>query len=349
METIKAQTDFDPTLFGEGSTIAAAISDLVEKIGARVRSIDTSSSFEALDLLIGSLHGRAVWIPNEDRWNTWMDLDGGVQILPSDAHRSWPTLCGEVVDIAFMSPEARAGLRGADLRGAIIIGAMTSRGLDYLGADLRGADLRGAVFEGGLTPTLRLDGADLRCADLVGPASSLVPSSALLAQVAPGAKLAGARREICKILQLHAGRVPVTYKGTPNGGHLEWQSGIVEEGGFRAPVGSRPYPDDDCACFGSRFARWAGIEMGENQGSWRKSQLQGLATPAQLAALVEGQRTFERLASERAVQIPRSGQFRQSSFMGMRQILKFVCSSIGGTLERLGCEPGPVNEDLDFE
>jgi hypothetical protein len=315
METIKARTDFDPTLFGEGSTIAAAISDLVGKIEARVRALDTSSSFEALDLLIGNLHGRGVWIPNEDRWNTWMDLDGGVQILPSGAYRSSAPLCGEIVDLAFMSREARA-------------------------------DLRGAVFEGGLTPTLRLDGADLRCADLVGPASSLVPSSALLAQVAPGAKLAGARREICKILQPHAGRALVTYKGTPNGGYLEWESGIVE-GSFR--VGSRPYPDDDCACFGSRFARWAGVEMGENRGTWRNSRLQGMATPAQLAALVEGQRTFERLASERAVQIPRSGQFRQGPFMGMRQILKFVCSSIGGTLERLGCEPGPVNEDLDFE
>ena len=142
METIKARTDFDSTLFGEGSTISAAISDLAEKIEARVRAIDTSSSFEALDLLIENLHGRGVW---------------------------------------------------------------------------------------------------------------------------------------------------------------------------------------------------------------RRSRLQGMATPAQLAALVEGQRTFERLASERAVQIPRSGQFRQGPFMGMRQILKLVCSSIGGTLERLGCEPGPVNEDLDFE
>jgi hypothetical protein len=268
--------------------------------------------------------------------------------LPSGAYRSSAPLCGEIVDLAFMSREARADLRGADLRGAIILGVSTSisRGPDYLGADFSGADLRGAVFEGGLTPTLRLDGADLRCADLVGPASSLVPSSALLAQVAPGAKLAGARREICKILQPHAGRALVTYKGTPNGGYLEWESGIVE-GSFR--VGSRPYPDDDCACFGSRFARWAGVEMGENRGTWRNSRLQGMATPAQLAALVEGQRTFERLASERAVQIPRSGQFRQGPFMGMRQILKFVCSSIGGTLERLGCEPGPVNEDLDFE
>lgn len=350
METIKARTDFDPNLLGEGDTIAAAISDLVEKIEARVRAIDTSASFEALDLLIENLHGRGVWIPNEDRWNTWMDLDGGVQILPSGAYRSSAPLCGEIVDLAFMSREARADLRGADLRGAIILGVSTSisRGPDYLGADFSGADLRGAVFEGGLTPTLRLDGADLRCADLVGPASSLVPSSALLAQVAPGAKLAGARREIVNILQPHAGQVLVTYKGTPNGGHLEWQSGIVEEGGFRAPVGSRSYPDDDCVCYGARFARWAGIEVGENQGGWRKSRLQGMATPAQLAALVEGQRTFERLASERAVQIPRSGQFRQGPFMGMRQILKFVCSSIGGTLERLGCGPGPVN-DLDFE
>ena len=349
METIKARTDFDSTLFGEGSTISAAISDLAEKIEARVRAIDTSSSFEALDLLIENLHGRGVWIPNEDRWNTWMDLDGKVQVLPTGAHRSSAPLCGEVVDLAFMGPETRAGLRGADLRGAIIIGAMiSSRGPDYLGTDLSGADLRGAVFEGGLTPTLRLDGADLRCADLVGPASSLVPSSALLAQVAPGAKLAGARREIVNIMKPHAGQVMVTYEGTPNGGYLKWEPGIVE-GGFRAPVGSRPYPDDDCACFGTRFARWAGIEMGENRGTWRRSRLQGPATPAQLAALVEGQRTFERLASERAVQIPRSGQFRQGPFMGMRQILKLVCSSIGGTLERLGCEPGPVNEDLDFE
>lgn len=347
METIiKARTDADPTLVGEGSTIPEAIVSLTSKLEARAQA---SLSLDALDRLIESFHGRGVWIGGSDgRWSIWMDLDGGVKILPLGTRTSSAPLSGEVVDLAFMKPEARAALRGADLRGAIVLGAMTPDGVDYLGADLSGADLRGAVFEGGLTPTLRLDGADLRCADLVGPASSLVPSSALLAQVAPGAKLDFSRREIAKILIPYAGQILVTYKGTPNGGSLSWEGSVVE-GGFRAPVGSRPHPDDDCVCFGSRFARWAGIEMGENRGGWRNSRLQGLATPAQLVALVEGQRTFERLTSERAIQIPRSGQFRQCSVLSMRQILKFVCSSIGGTLERLGCEPGPVNGDLDFE
>jgi uncharacterized protein YjbI with pentapeptide repeats len=232
-----------------------------------------------------------------------------------------------------------ANLRGANLSSTTLRDADLT-GADLTGADLRGADLRGAVFQGGLTPTLRLDGADLRCADL-GEVSA-----ELLERVAPGAKLDGARTQLVRPTATCL--VKVSYRGSPNGGRITWMGDQIKGPRPSAKVGARPFPDDDCTSFGSRYARWAGIVLGSPRPLGLGETRVGYATPAKIAALVEGQLTFERLACHLALRVPGSGGFRSAPRFSMSDVLRFVSDSIIETMERLGEKPGPVDEDRDF-
>ena len=283
---------------------------------------------------------RQAWVTAYDRLVAAVDFDGNVNIFSGTERPVERSVCRQVFDLASMPAIQRGALASShpNFRGAIFRGASAVNGPDFI--DLRGADLRGAVFQGGLTPALRLDGADLRCADL-GEVSA-----ELLERVAPGAKLDGARTQLVR--PTATCRVKVSYRGSPNGGRITWNGNWISGSRPVAKVGARPFPDDDCTSFGSRYARWAGIVLGSPRPLGLGEARVGYATPAKIAALVEGQLTFERLACHLALRVPGSGGFRSAPRFSMSDVLRFVSDSIIETMERLGEKPGPVDEDRDF-